>query len=157
MNTRVALGTLVLCVGVAEAAEGPAVAYPDGYRRWAHVKTTIVGPASPAFASNGGIHHFYANEKAMEGYASGRFPDGSVLIDDGLEVVEAKGATSAGTRKRLAVMVKDASRYPETGGWGFEVFPKDTHTPSLTQADRSSCHACHTKAAREGVFSTLQP
>jgi len=157
MNTRVALGTLVLCVGVAEAAEGPGVAYPDGYRRWAHVKTTLVGPASPAFASNGGIHHFYANEKAMEGYASGRFPDGSVLIDDGLEAVEAKGATSAGTRKRLAVMVKDASRYPETGGWGFEVFRGDGRTASLTAPERAACSACHAKSTRDAVFSELQP
>jgi hypothetical protein len=157
MRNRAALGVLVLVVGVAEAAEGPGIAYPDGYRRWAHVKTTIVGPASPAFALNGGIHQFYANEKAVEGYASGRFPDGSVLIDDGLEPVEAKGVTSAGTRKRLAVMAKDAARNPETGGWGFEVFRGDGRTASLTGPERAACFACHTKSPRDAVFSELGP
>jgi hypothetical protein len=157
MKTRAAVLPLALCIGVTAAAEAPGVAYPDGYRRWSHVKTTIVGPSSPAFASNGGIHHFYANDKAMEGYAKGNFPDGAVLIDDGLEAVESNGVTKAGPRKRLAVMVKDAKAAPDTGGWLFEVFPKETHAPSLTQADRASCFACHTKANRGAVFSDPQP
>src|SRR5678816_982723 len=114
MKIRAAVLPLALCIGVTAAAEAPGVAYPDGYRRWSHVKSTIVGPSSPAFAPNGGIHHFYANDKAMEGYATGTFPDGSVLIDDGLEAVEANGVTKAGARKRLAVRVKDAKAAPDT-------------------------------------------
>ena len=157
MKIRATATALGLFTTVAAAAEGPGIAYPDGYRRWSHVKTSLVGPSSPAFASNGGLHHFYANEKAMEGYATGTFPDGAVLIDDGLEAAETNGVTKAGARKRLAVMVKDAKAAPDTGGWLFEVFPKDTRAPSLTPADRAACHACHTKAKRGAVFSEPQP
>ena len=133
-----------------------AVPFPEGYRNWVHVKTTLVGPQSPAFAVNGGIHHFYANEKALEGYRTGTFPDGAVLIDDLLETRENAGITSAGPRRRVAVMLKGAERYRETGGWGFEVFKSDGHDGSLTPEAAAGCFACHEKA-RASVFSEFQP
>src|SRR5262249_22422473 len=75
-------------------ADGPVgIPYPAGYRQWAHVKTMLVGPRSPFFSSAGGIHHIYANEKSMEGYTTGRFPDGAVLIFDLLETKEKDGTT----------------------------------------------------------------
>jgi Cytochrome P460 len=131
------------------------VPYPDGYRSWMHVKSTVVGPESPAFASNGGIHHFYANEKAVEGYRGSRFPDGSVLIDDLLEAKQENGVTSAGPRRRVAVMVKNAELYHETGGWGFEIFKSDGQIAGLMPQDRAACFACH-KNGRDSVFSELQ-
>src|SRR5262245_44936025 len=79
---------------------------PD-YRGWTHVKSVLIGPKSAAFATEGGIHHIYANEKALEGLRTGRFPDGSTLIYDLLEVKEGDGVTSEGSRRRLDVMVKD--------------------------------------------------
>src|SRR5882757_7494165 len=97
-----------------------AIPYPAEYRQWAHVKSTLIGPQHASFATNGGIHHFYANAKGLEGYRTGKFPDGSVLIDDLLQVKESAGVTSEGARRRLAVMVKDSERYRETGGWGYE-------------------------------------
>jgi hypothetical protein len=121
-----------------------------------HVKSTLVGPASPAFASNGGIHHFYANEKALEGYRTGTFPDGSVLVDDGVEAKESAGVTSDGTRRRVAVMVKEAQRYAETGGWGFDIFKGDGRDASLDSTARAACFACH-KKARDSVFTELAP
>lgn len=36
------------------------VAYPEGYRDWAHVKRTLTGPARRNFATNGGSHPIYA-------------------------------------------------------------------------------------------------
>ena len=33
----------------------------------------------------GGIHHIYANDKAIEGYRNELFPDGAVIIFDLLE------------------------------------------------------------------------
>jgi len=62
-----------------------AVPYPDGYRQWTHVKSTIIGPKSSAYEQIGGIQHIYANEKGMEGYRTGRFPEGSILIYDFLK------------------------------------------------------------------------
>ena len=44
-----------------------AVDYPQGYRSWTHVMSYVIGPQSPAHARNGGLHNFYANEKALEG------------------------------------------------------------------------------------------
>ena len=149
-----ASGTLACGLWLWAQPGDPVVPYPEGYRSWMHVKSTLVGPQSTAFASNGGIHHFYANEKAVEGYRGGSFPDGSVLIDDLLEAKEANGVTSAGPRRRLAVMVKNAERYRETGGWGFEIFKGDDHTASLTPQARADCFACH-KNGRDSVFSEL--
>jgi cytochrome c551/c552 len=152
----VAAGILAVAV-FATAEEGDAVAYPAQFRSWAHVKSTLVGPQSPGFAANGGLHHFYANAKGVEGYRTGAFPDGAVLVDDLLETKDTAtpGVTSEGPRRRLAVMVKDSQRFAKTGGWGFEVFPGDTQTASLNADGRAACFACHQKA-KNAVYSELR-
>jgi hypothetical protein len=33
------------------------VPYPEGYRKWTHIKTSIIGPQTPSFKLNGGFHH----------------------------------------------------------------------------------------------------
>lgn len=135
--------------------QGGVIPYPDGYRSWTHVKSTIVGPEAAGFAANGGLHHFYANAGAIEGYRSGAFPDGAVLIDDLLELnATAPGASGEGARRRLAVMVKDSRRFTDTGGWGFEVFKADARDGSLSSDGRAACYGCHRKAD-DGVFSNL--
>ncbi|HET7220957.1 MAG TPA: cytochrome P460 family protein [Vicinamibacterales bacterium] len=131
------------------------ISFPDGYRSWTHVKSTIVGPESASFATNGGLHHFYANPRAMEGYRSGNFADGAVLIDDLVELKANGGGVSIeGPRRRLAVMVKDSRRFADTGGWGFEIFKADTREGSLSTDGRNACFGCH-KKADEGVFSSI--
>lgn len=132
------------------------VPYPEGYRSWAHVKSTLVGPSAPRFATNGGLHHFYANQKALEGYRTGQFPDGAVLIDDLLEMNEKDGVASEGARKRLAVMLKDSAAFRETGGWGYEVFKADESTGALNAEGRAACFKCHSGAPRDSVFSALR-
>lgn len=139
------------------SAEPGGVPYPADYRKWAHVKSTLVGPQSESFARNGGLHHYYANAKAMEGLGAGRFPDGSVLVDDLLQTVETAGVSSEGKRSRLAVMMKDSQRYRETGGWGFEVFAGDKQEGTLTTETRAACFACHGKRKdRDLVFSEFR-
>jgi hypothetical protein len=150
-----AAGTLAWSLCLAQPGDS-VVPFPDGYRRWAHVKSTVVGPGSPAFAGEHGIHHFYANEKALDGYRSGAFPDGSVLVDDLLETKESAGITSEGPRRRLAVMVKDRQRFGEAGGWGFEVFKGDGREATLRAETRANCFACH-KNGRDSVFGELRP
>jgi len=149
---------LACCIHAFAEPDGTAVPFPTEYRKWVHVKTTLVGPQHASFARNGGIHHFYANEKAMEGYRTGKFPDGSVLIDDLLEVKESAGVTSEGSRRRVAVMVKDSQRYRETGGWGFEIFAGDNQTDgTLTAEAKAACLACHGKQKdRDYVFSQFR-
>ncbi len=136
-------------------ADGKDVAYPVGYRQWTHVKSTLIGPQHPRYSSNGGLHHFYANEKAMEGYRTGKFPDGAVLIDDLLEIKDTGGGvTTEGERRRVAVMAKDSKRYPDTGGWGFEVFKGNESKPSLNAEGKAACNACHSeRKGQDYVFS----
>jgi hypothetical protein len=160
MIKRISLVAIVIC-GLAfgaSARQDESIPYPSGYRQWAHVKSTLVGPESQGFKANGGLHHFYANEKALEGYRTGKFPDGSILIDDLLEAQAGKtqGITVEGARKRLAVMVKNDKRYASTGGWGFEVFKADSQAGSLGADARNACFECHQTAPRELVFSELR-
>lgn len=147
-----------LCGSWAFAGEDSgAVPYPGEYRKWIHVKSTAIGPQNPRFASNGGLHHFYANEKALEGYKTGKFPDGSVLVDDLLELKESEGVSSEGARRRVAVMLKDSARFRETGGWGFEVFKGDESAPSLKADGKAACFACHSKQKdHDSVYSRFR-
>jgi hypothetical protein len=147
-----AAGVLAWCLAVRSDTVAALVPYPEGYRQWVHVKTTVIGPQSADFQRNGGIHHFYANPKAMEGYRTGAFPDGAVLVDDSMEANEKAGTLTEGARHRVAVMVRDAGPYKASGGWGFEVFKGDGRDPALTGEGRAACFACHSNA-KNLVFS----
>ena len=100
--------------GTDDSATG--IAYPEGFRKWTHITTMVVGASSPFFQTSGGIHHVYANERAMQGYAAGKFPDGSVLVFDLHDAKEKDGVTSEGPRQRIDVMVKDSAHFAATGG-----------------------------------------
>lgn len=164
---------VVLACGVyARAAAGPdrhqsgtggdaaaAVPFPTGYRTWTHVKSTLVGTEAPGFATNGGLHHFYANAAAVEGYRTGTFPDGATLIDERLATEERAGITREGARHTVSVMVRDRARFAATGGWGFEVFPKEERAAGiLTPERRTQCFECHSKRKEQDfVFSSIRP
>jgi hypothetical protein len=163
VQRRLRLATLTAALIVASclylsARTNDAVSYPTGYREWVHVKTTLVGSKHPAFEKEGGFHHVYANDKAMEGYRTGKFPDGSVIVDDGLELRENSGAMTEGPRRRIAVMAKDSRRYAATGGWGWEVFKGDSSTERLATPEVvAKCVDCHgQKKESDYVFSTYR-
>jgi hypothetical protein len=150
----------LFCLAVSlPARPGYAVEYPRDYRKWVHVKSALIGPQNPAFARYGGIHHIYANDRAMEGYATGRFADGAVIVFDLLETKENSGATTEGQRRFIDVMIKNGERYRETGGWGFEEFKGDTGTEgSLNAQERMACYSCHTGVkGHDFVFSAFRP
>lgn len=133
-----------------------AVAYPDGYRRWTHVKSMIVEPGHPLAGLVEGTHHIYANEGALRAYRGKRpFADGAVIVLDLLQTEKPSQAVTEGQRKAVIVMQKDSRRFAATGGWGYQVFGGATHRePQLDAAAAASCHACHTsQAARDFVFS----
>ena len=65
----------------------------------------------------GGIHHIYANDKAIEGYRNELFPDGAVIIFDLLEAEHSDNAVTEGSRKVVGVMHKDSKKFATTGGW----------------------------------------
>lgn len=159
--TKLIFGAAAVAVLTAAslAADAPAVAYPDGYRNWAHVKSMVIQEGHPLFGAFGGIHHIYANAKALEGYRKGgAFPDGAVIVFDLLDVKAGGGAIEEGARKVVGVMVKDGRKYPATGGWGFEGFKGDSKTdravgPGAANA-ATACFNCHApQKAQDYVFS----
>ena len=118
----------------------------------------LVGPQSPAFASEGGIHHIYANAKALEGYETGKFPDGSMIVYDLLEIKEVAGNTIEGPTRRVDVMVKQSELYRTTGGWEFMSFPGgNPANGKLTVERQAACGACHAKRNdHDFVFSEFR-
>ena len=139
------------------AQSPPPVQYPEGFRRWVHVKSGLIGPQNPALQHYVGLHHIYANQMAMDGYSTGRFADGSVLVFDLLETRDNAGTTTEGPRRFIDVMNKDSRLYAATGGWGFEEFSADGQTGTLTTEARTSCYNCHaTQKAHGLVFSSFR-
>jgi hypothetical protein len=155
------LGLTVMATSATQVTKqtdgGALVAYPDGYRIWAHVKSALVSSRHPDFEEVGGFRHIYANAQALVGYRGGEFPDGSVIVVDWLEGREDNGMFNEGRRRRVDVMVKDRSRFPTTSGWGFERFNGDSRTERIVTSAATQCFACHSgQAARDLVFSKLR-
>ena len=150
---------LALASVIPAVAADTEVPYPEDYRDWHHVKSMLIEEGHPLFASFGGIHHLYANDKAMEGYRSGgAFPDGSVIVFDLLEAVRENNAVTEGERKVAGVMHKDAAKFADTGGWGFEGFAGgDPEKRVVGDNAAEACFACHApQEASDYVFSTLR-
>jgi cytochrome P460 len=155
-----ALGLLITMATVVGSGEPP-VPYPDGFRSWTHVKSLVVGPDHELHSTRGGLHHYYANEKAIVGYRNGSFPDGSIVVDEAVLLKDGegrmKGLAFEGERRFLDVMMKDGRRYVNTGGWGYEHFERDETTGRLSADERATCSACHSKATADHVFSVIRP
>lgn len=160
MKIRILAG-IVAFAGTAAGgtAQNMQVSYPEGYRAWQHVKSMVIQAGHPLHASFGGIHHLYANAKAMSGYRSGSFPDGSIIVFDLLESVSADNAITEGQRKVVGVMHKDSRRFAATGGWGFEGFAGNSKTERAVGAKAAeACFACHTSQKQSDyVFSRYRP
>jgi Cytochrome P460 len=153
------LTTAVFAGGLSLRAQPDDTAsFPKEFREWAHVKSVLVGPQSAAFATEGGIHHIYANEQALEGYDTGKFPDGSVIVYDLLEIKEIAGNTIEGPTRRVDVMVKQRERYAATGGWEFMSFRGGNQAEGKLTAERQAiCAGCHaTRKEHDFVFSEFR-
>ena len=150
---------LLTCRENIALAQSPApVPYPDEYRTWTHVKSTLISPAHANYAANGGFQHIYANALAMNGYRTRSFPEGSVIVFDWLEMQDKNGSFLEGPRRQTDVMVKDSTRYPATGGWGFQRYAGDSKTELAASPTPAQCFACHTRLKQDGlVLSTYRP
>jgi hypothetical protein len=163
------------CLGLASLVAGelprpylPEVPYPDGFRDWKHVFSVVLQPNPGATGNHadtrwaaaplGLIHNVYANGKALEGYRTGHFPEGAVLIADWFVLEQSGAELIQGPRKSVNVMVRDA-RFTTTGGWGFEDFDKDSLTiRNVAQNAVKACFECHSSAKdHEYVFGVLRP
>ena len=157
-NPRVKCGT---APEASSTAARQTVPYPEGFRSWTVVKSLVIGPGHDSFAKRGGIHHYYANDKAVLGYRTGTFPDGSMVVDEAVFTKDGEGRAGGivfeGDRRFLDVMVKDGRRFEATGGWGYEHFDRDDRTGQLSDSDRAACSTCHAKAPTDHVFSRMRP
>jgi hypothetical protein len=149
----VLVGATTMAVLAAQAGNVP---YPEGYRDWRHVKSMVISAGHPLHEAFGGIHHLYANDLALKGYAAGKFPDGSIIVFDLLEAHTKDNATTEGARKVVGVMHKDSKRWTATGGWGFEGFKGDSKADRAVAANAAAaCFQCHTSQKnRDYVFSS---
>ena len=163
ISTRVlAAGFLISCFWI--SADPSVMPFPKDYLKWTLVKSSPVGPNAPAFSAQpcvapctGAVHHFYANEKAVEGYRVGKFPDGAVIVDDLMETRAAGGSSTDGPRRSVSVMAKNSQLYSETGGWGFESFKGENQSDGARADAKAACHACHSKQKdRDFVYSELR-
>jgi hypothetical protein len=157
MKSFLLLATL-LSVAATTAVADTEVAYPAGYRDWHHLKSMVIQEGHPLFAAFGGIHHLYANPLAMQGYKAGKFPDGSVIVFDLLDVQAADNALTEGARKVVGVMHKDSKKFAATGGWGFEGFAAGNSNKRAVGANAATaCFACHeAQKDRDFVFSAAR-
>ncbi len=125
------------------------VPYPEGYRDWTHVKSMALLPGHELYNVFGGLHHIYANDKALAAMKGGKhqYPDGSVLVFDLLAETGDSTALTEGERKVLGVMYRDSQKFAKTGGWGFEGFAGNTRNRAVTDGGES-CFLCHDANAK---------
>ena len=152
-NAAFAAAVLIgLAVSAAAAAQPrPDVAFPDGYRSWVHIKSGWIGEGSPAFPHFGGMHHIYANAKAMAGYRAKSFSKGSVLVFDVLATRAGPGSLDTAERRIRDVMEKSAD------GWRFTEFNGDSHAERTLTAEATlkTCAACHATSKTGGAFAKV--
>jgi Cytochrome P460 len=131
------------------------ISLPPDYESWRHVKTQII-QEGPGFERFGGMHHIYANERALQGLRSRRFEEGATLVAEFRTLARQDNVIDAGAIRMVDVMVFDPRRFADTDGWGYAEFVG----PELKVRrfdSRAECHACHAKRADRGhVFTELR-
>jgi len=135
---------LTMLAIITPASADDKISYPETYRQWSHVKTLTLHKGHALANPFEGIHHVYANSKAVQGLKLGTYPDGAKIAFDLLESNTANHASAEGERILLGLMVKDRKRYATTGGWGFEAWQQNSRTKRLTSDSGTSCYTCHT-------------
>jgi hypothetical protein len=102
----------------------------------------------------GGLFHFYANDKSMEGLRTGSYPDGAILAEEMLEWISTPNGAKEGPRRIVGVMVKDSRRYSSTDGWGYGTFDDGSKVDKLDAKMRQACHQCHVARKDQGYVFT---
>ena len=133
------------------------VQYPQDYRQWQHIKSMLILPGHALENPFAGIHHIYANEKAVQGLNTGHYEDGAEFVFDLLHALDGDHAFIEGERKLIGVMSKNRKQFSTTGGWGFEGFAENSRTDRLVKDGGQSCYGCHTqRTEHDFVFTTLR-
>lgn len=124
------------------------VALPAGYRDW-----TLIAPSQETGALDE-LRGIVGNPVAVAAYRNGTlpFPDGAVLVKLAWKHVastEFPPAFVPGAPTTVQVMVKDARRYADTGGWGFGRFVAGR---PVDEAQHRTCFACHQANVKDHDF-----
>ncbi|MEO8018536.1 MAG: cytochrome P460 family protein [Pseudomonadota bacterium] len=160
MTTRLSrqvMAALLIWLGGVAVFAGAAseVYFPAGYRLWTVAKFKFIGPESANYAAQGGLRHHFANDQALASW--GKFRDGSVIVDERVHAkLDDNGIWQEDDLVHVAVMRKDATAHPDTGGWYFNYFRAHDTAMGITpeQAKARCFDACHkTQEARDFVFS----
>ena len=169
MRSRTFVITALLVAGAAFTlsqtpvrAEDGTVAFPEAYRSWTFLHSSLVSASFPGFSKSpcvapctNGIFHFYANELAMQGLRTGTYADGAIIAEEMLELhIGDKGNGTEGRRVLTAVMVKDSRRYALTGGWGFGNFDEGSKVNTLDAKAQQTCYQCHISRKDRGYVFT---
>jgi hypothetical protein len=143
---------------------GDEVSFPTHFRDWFVVNSMIVTKDSPISGQIGGMHIIYVNAKGFPTLRKGGpfpYPDGTIFADDVHEFSLKDGSYAEGDKKAVTVMVKDAKRYPTTGGWGFQVWAGGNPSKPLVPDARhavTACFSCHTpQKSQDYTFSSYIP
>ena len=156
INSLAITWILLACCSAADSAD-KGVPFPEGYRNWMHTKTMLIQPGHALADPFQGVHHIYANKKALNGLKTGKYDNGAVLVFDLLNYVEKDKAITEGERKLVGVMRKNTKKYAATGGWGFEGFAGNSKTERLTKDGGKGCFDCHApQKDKDYVFSELR-
>lgn len=130
------------------------VSYPKEYRTWAHVKSMVINDAHSLSNPFEGMHHVYANTKAMDGLKTQDYKNGATFAFDLLSADRTKEATVEGKRKFVGVMEYNSTKYPKTGNWGFEAFAGNSTDKRVVKDAGVSCFQCHVGVEKKSyVFS----
>jgi hypothetical protein len=159
-----AIVILTLFAAPSATSAEDAVQFPAGFRDWFAVNALTAPKESPVFGGVEGVHIIHVNAKGLATLKNGGpfpYPDGTIFADEVHAYSMKDGATIEGAKIAVTVMVKDAKKYPTTGGWGFQVFaggdPAKPQVPNVA-ASVTACFACHTpQKAQDWTFSTYIP
>jgi Cytochrome P460 len=146
---------------LSSAVAGQGTPYPEGYRHWTFLHSSMVPATFAAFAKKpcekpcvAGVFYFYANDKAMDGLRTGSYADGAIFAEEMLEWLSTSNGATEGQRRIIGVMVKDSQRYSSTGGWGYGNFDDGSRTDTLDAGKREACHQCHVARKDQGYVFT---
>ena len=136
------------------------ITIPAGYRQW-----ELISIAHEAGDFND-LRAVLGNAVAVKAARDGTlpFPDGAIIARlawkhtpsaANNKVFGREQSFVAGDATNVQFMVKDATKYAATGGWGFAHFNKDG--TSGDEALLKTCSPCHAKASRDSVFTQYAP
>src|SRR3979411_294552 len=149
--SAVAMASVVFAAMASEGGVTPenaspiyGVTIPEGYRQW-----ELIAPAQEAEPLSE-LRAVLGNPLAIKAYRKGTlpFPDGTILAKlawKHVPLADFDGAFAPGPATTVQFMVKDANKYPATGGWGFGKFVDGKPVGEAEHKECFACHAAHVK------------